>query len=129
MARTQSFRDRVVWQKALVLARRAYKLAPLAPTAEAFAVLRKITQAAAAVSGNISEGQGRITDVQFQEFLEDARVALYERQSQLDWAGELGYLDQALVDQMMQQGWELARLINGLTLFLGRGFGRELNEG
>ena len=129
MARTQNFRDRVVWQKALALARRAYKLAPRAPTAEAFAVLRKITQAAAAVSGNISEGQGRITDVQFQEFIEDARVALYEMQSQLDWAGEMGYLDQKLVNEMMQQGWEVARLMNGLTSFLGRGFGAELSEG
>jgi len=35
-------------------------------------------------------------------------------QTQLELAGDLGYLDEKLVRELMDQGWEVARLINGL---------------
>ena len=35
-------------------------------------------------------------------------------QTQLELAGDLGYLDEKLVTELMEQGWEVARLINGL---------------
>jgi hypothetical protein len=35
-------------------------------------------------------------------------------QTQLELAGDLGYLDEKLVRELMDLGWEVARLINGL---------------
>jgi hypothetical protein len=35
-------------------------------------------------------------------------------QTQLELAGDLGYLDEKLVRELMDRGWEVARLINGL---------------
>jgi hypothetical protein len=41
-------------------------------------------------------------------------------QTQLELAGDLGYLDKRLVRELMEQGREVARLINGLVSALGR---------
>jgi hypothetical protein len=41
-------------------------------------------------------------------------------QTQLELAGDLGYLDQKLVQELIDQGWEVARIINGLVSALGR---------
>jgi hypothetical protein len=35
-------------------------------------------------------------------------------------AGSLGYLDEKLARELMDQGWEVARLINGLVSVLGQ---------
>jgi hypothetical protein len=42
-------------------------------------------------------------------------------QTQLELAGNLGYLDQQLVKGLMDQGGEVARLINGLVSAMARG--------
>jgi len=81
---------------------------------EAYGLLAQIRRAAVSVPSNIAEGHGRLTDLQFRHFLGTARGSLYEMQTQLELAGDLGYLDEKLVRELMDQGWEVARLINGL---------------
>jgi four helix bundle protein len=114
MARPKRYRDLIVWQKAMALARSAYALSHRLPKSEAFGLLTQIRRAAVSVPSNIAEGHGRLTDLQFRHFLGTARGSLYEMQTQLELAGDLGYLDEKLVRELMDQGWEVARLINGL---------------
>jgi hypothetical protein len=42
-------------------------------------------------------------------------------QTQLELAGDLGYFDERLVRELIDQGWEVARLINGLISVMGKG--------
>ena len=114
MARPKSYRELIVWQKAMALARRAYALSQELPKSEAYGLLTQVRRAAVSVPSNIAEGHGRLTDLQFRHFLGNARGSLYEMQTQLELAGDLGYLDEKLVRELMDQGWEVARLINGL---------------
>ena len=120
MARTKSYRELIVWQKAMSLARQAYKLTRGLPKSEAFGLLMQIRRAAVSVPSNIAEGHGRLTDSQFRHFLGNARGSLYEMQTQIEMAGGLGYIEEKLVDDLMVQGGEVARLINGLVTVLGR---------
>jgi four helix bundle protein len=119
MARPKSYRELIVWQKAMALARRAYALSQGLPKNEAYGLLTQIRRAAVSVPSNIAEGHGRLTDSQFRHFMGNARGSLYEMQTQLELAGDLGYLDDKLVRELMDQGWEVARLINGLISTLG----------
>jgi four helix bundle protein len=121
VARPKSYRELIVWQKAMGLARRAYALSQGLPKSEAYGLLTQIRRAAVSVPSNIAEGHGRLTDSQFRHFLGNARGSLYEMQTQLELAGDLGYLDPRLVQELMDQGWEVARIINGLVSTLGRG--------
>jgi four helix bundle protein len=102
------------------LARQAYTLSQGLPKTEAYGLLTQIRSAAVSVPSNIAEGHGRLTDLQFRHFLGNARGSLYEMQTQLELAGGLGYLDEKLVLELMDQGWEVARLINGLLSVLGQ---------
>jgi four helix bundle protein len=120
MARPKSYRDLIVWQKAMALARKAYALSDGLPKSEAYGLLSQIRRAAVSIPSNIAEGHGRLTDSQFRHFMGNARGSLYEMQTQLELAGDLGFLDASMVRELMDQGWEVARLINGLVSTFSR---------
>jgi len=104
----------------MALARRAYVISNDLPKSEAYGLLNQIRRAAVSVPSNIAEGHGRLTDSQFRHFLGNARGSLYEMETQVELAGDLGYLRAELVAELMEQGREVARLINGLVTALGR---------
>jgi len=96
------------------LARAAYQLSDGLPKKEAFGLIAQLRRAAVSVPSNIAEGHGRLTDLQFRHFLGNARGSLYELQTQIELARDLGFLDAERVSEFMEQGSEVARLINGL---------------
>jgi four helix bundle protein len=129
MARPKSYRELIVWQKAMILARQAYTLSKALPRSEAYGLLAQIRKAAVSVPSNIAEGHGRLTDSQFRHFLGNARGSLYEMQTQLELACDLGYIEKEPVRELMAQGAEVGRLINGLVSALGRGKSIEPMDG
>ena len=131
MARPKSYRDLIVWQKAMALARQTYALSEKLPKSEAYGLLSQMRRTAVSVPSNIAEGHGKLTDLQFRHFLGNARgsLYLYEMQTQLELAGSLGYLDEKHVRELMDQGSEVARLINGLVSVLGHGKSSEDRDG
>jgi four helix bundle protein len=120
MARPKSYRDLIVWQKAMELARQIYLLSQGLPKNEAYGLLTQMRRAAVSVPSNIAEGHGRLTDSQFRHFLGNARGSLYEVQTQVELAGNLGYFDENSIRELMDRGLEVARLMNGLITVLGK---------
>ena len=114
MARPKSYRDLIVWQKAMALARQIYALTESLPKREAYGLTDQMRRSSVSVASNVAEGHGRLTDLQFRHFLGNARGSLYEMQTQLELAIDLGYLDKAKGLELMDQGWEVARILNGL---------------
>ncbi len=114
MSRPKSYRDLIVWQKAMALARQAYMLTASLPKSEAYGLLSQVRRAAVSIPSNIAEGHGRLTDLQFRHFLGNARGSLNELQTQVELAADLGHLDQQSARALMDQGSEVARLLNGL---------------
>jgi hypothetical protein len=49
-------------------------------------------------------------------------------QTQVELAGGLGYIEEKLVEELMVQGGEVARLINGLVSVLGKTTGGEIKD-
>src|ERR1035437_9938105 len=114
MARPKSYRELVVWQKAMALARDIYALTEALPKSEAFGLISQMRRAAVSVPANIAEGFGRLTDLQFRHFLGNARGSLYELQTQIELAADFGYFDNESLQKFQEQSSEVARLINGL---------------
>jgi len=114
MARPKSYRDLIVWQKAMTLARQVYGLTESLPKREAYGLTDQIRRSSISVASNIAEGHGRLTDLQFRHFLGNARGSLYEMQTQLELATDLGYFDKEIGRQLMEQSAEVARILNGL---------------
>lgn len=121
MSRPKSYQELIVWQKAMALARQAYVISEALPKRETYGLVNQIRRAAVSIASNIAEGYGRLTDTQFRHFLGNARGSLYEMQTQIELAADLGYLDKESKNQLMEQGSEVARLINGLLASLRRG--------
>jgi hypothetical protein len=69
MAAVQSFRELVVWQRAIQLAVAVYKLSGGFPRDEAYGLTTQIRRASVSIASNIAEGQGRATTGEFRHFL------------------------------------------------------------
>ena len=120
MARPKNYRDLIVWQKAMVLARQAHQMSCSLPKAELFGLSNQIRRTAVSIPSNIAEGYGRLTDLQLRHFLGNTRGSLYELQTQIELAADFGYCDDESVRKLLEQGSEVARLINGLLTSLRR---------
>jgi four helix bundle protein len=118
MARPKDFRELIVWQKAMALARSIYAVTGDLPKKECYGMVAQMRRAAVSIPSNIAEGHGRLTDSQFRHFLGNARGSLYELQTQMELAGDLRYIETQVVHSLMGQGSEVARLINGLIASL-----------
>jgi four helix bundle protein len=120
VARPKSYEDLIVWQKAMAFARHTYQVSKGLPSGESYGLISQIRRAAVSVPSNIAEGYGRLTDTQFRDFLGNARGSLFELQTQLRLAGDLGYINQELVCDLVQESYEIARIANALISSLGR---------
>lgn len=113
-ARTRHYRDLLVWQKAMELARAVYRETEALPKTETFGLQSQMRRAAVSVPSNIAEGHGRLDDGHFRQFLATSRGSLFELQTQLELAGSLGLLNESKVAGLMKASEEVARLVNGL---------------
>jgi hypothetical protein len=84
MARPKSYRDLIVWQKAMTLARQVYALTESLPKREAYGLVDQMRRSSVSVASNVAEGHGRLTDLQFRHFLA-LRAGLFTR-CKLSWS-------------------------------------------
>jgi four helix bundle protein len=87
----QSFKDLVVWQRAIQLSLAIYKLTSSFPVSERFGLTNQLRRASVSVASNIAEGYGRSTRGEYVLFLGHARGSIFEIQTQLVISEGLGY--------------------------------------
>ena len=87
MTEIKSFRDLLVWQKAMQLVTDIYRVTRSFPKEEQFGLTTQLRRAAVSVPANIAEGQGRRHSREFDNFLSMALGSLAEVQTHL----EIGY--------------------------------------
>src|SRR5690606_24522123 len=89
----QSFRDLLVWQKAMNLVTEVYQLTQQFPKEEMYGLSSQIRRAVVSVPSNIAEGHQRGTK-EFLQFLKIAKGSLAEVETQLEIALRLNYLQE-----------------------------------
>lgn len=114
MTRTRHYRDLLVWQKAMELAREVYLRAEEFPKSETFGLRMQMRRSSVSVASNIAEGHGRLTDPQLRNSLGMARGSLYELQTQTELACGLQFLTDESREKLLSLSIEVAKLINGL---------------
>jgi four helix bundle protein len=92
MAKIDSHRDLIVWQKAMDLAVQIYRLTSYFPANETYRLIAQITRSAASVPANIAEGHARATARDYAHFLAIAKGSLMETETFLMLSLRLGYL-------------------------------------
>jgi four helix bundle protein len=85
-----SFKDLVVWPRAVQAAVAVYKLTSSFPDSERFGLTNQLRRASVSIASNIAEGYGRSTKGEYLQFLGHARGSNCEVQTQLVIAEALG---------------------------------------
>jgi len=90
--KTQNYRDLLVWQKGIELAKLLYPLSAQFPQEEKFGLISQIRRAAVSIPSNIAEGQARHTTGEFVQFISHAEGSVAEVDTQLFLAVELDFI-------------------------------------
>ncbi|MDB4631887.1 four helix bundle protein [bacterium] len=114
MMTVQSFKDLIVWQKAMALVTEVYKVTKEFPKEELYGLTNQVRRAAVSIPSNIAEGHARKGTAEFRNFLSIARGSLAEVETQLLIARNLNYLDQTRLNQLMATHTEIGKMLNSL---------------
>jgi four helix bundle protein len=117
-----SYRDLLVWQKSILMAKAVYKLTAQFPPDERFGLISQMRRAAVSVASNIAEGQARQGRREFIQFLSHAEGSLAELDTQLVLALELKCCSvagatplQASITELQKMTSALRRKLNALV--------------
>ena len=91
MRSVRSFRDLIVWQRAMELTVAVYGLTREFPKEEIYGLTSQLRRAAVSIASNIAEGHGRNTTGEFRQFLGVARGSNFVVQTQLILSRKLQY--------------------------------------
>ena len=116
----RSFRDLVVWQKGIQLAKEIYTLTGVFPQQENFGLVSQLRRAAVSVPSNIAEGQARQHSADFTRFLYISLGSLAEIETQLILSLELGFLQPTKTEPAESLIQEIRRMLYGLIKNLPR---------
>jgi four helix bundle protein len=110
----KSFRDLLVWQRAIQLSVAIYRLTQGFPREELYGLSSQIRLASVSVPSNIAEGHGRLNTGEYRQFLGIARGSNFELQTQLEIARALGFGKSELLDEAEGLSHEVGKMIHGI---------------
>ena len=110
----QSYRDLVAWNKAMELVMLVYRLTQDFPREEMFGLMSQLRRSAVSIPSNIAEGQGRLSQGEFRNFLGNARGSLSELETQVLIAEKLSFLQKSDAADLLDLAAEVGRILNGL---------------
>lgn len=89
----KNFKELRVWQKGMDIATETYELTKVFPREEKFGMAAQTTRAAVSIVSNIAEGSSRSSEKDYRRFLEIALGSVFELETQLLIAENIGYGD------------------------------------
>jgi four helix bundle protein len=109
-----SFKELNVWNKSMDLAQAIYFAARLMPKQEEFRLTAQMVRAAVSIPANIAEGHARATRKDYAHFVSIARGCAAELETLLLLAQRAEFLQKNVVDPLVADAEEIARMLNRL---------------
>ena len=110
----QSYKELIVWQKAVLLSVQIYSLTEQYPREEAYGLVSQMRRAAVSIASNIAEGRCRGTKKDFVQFLRIAFGSGAELETQIEISKRLpktNSFDYREVDSLLA---EVMRMLNAM---------------
>ena len=108
----ESVRNLRIWQEGMAVVKETYALTAAWPKAEVFGLTSQVRRAAISVPANLAEGRGRGTNPEMARFAQVALGSLYELDTLLEIAGELGFPKSEQIPHLRLQLSDLSRHIS-----------------
>ena len=116
MNEIKSYKDLLIWKKGITIVKLVYQLVKTFPQEEMYALSSQLKRASVSIPSNIAEGYGRNTDKSFSHFLDITRGSLFEIETQLIIAKELGFITNLeLFQELLNQIEEESKMINAFS--------------
>ena len=109
-----SFKELIVWQRAVELSGEIYRLTAAFPPSEQYGLTNQLRRAAVSVASNIAEGYGRVTKGEYMQFLGHARGSNCELQTQLIISEGLGFGTKRANESAERLSADVSRLLIAL---------------
>jgi four helix bundle protein len=109
----QSYRDLLVWQKAMELVVAVYRVTETFPKSEGYGLSSQMRRAAVSIPSNIAEGHGLKPTPVYLCHLAIATGSLCELETQIEIANRPGYLP-VKETAVLAQASEIGRMLSGL---------------
>ena len=110
-----SYRDLIVWQKAIDLAVEIYRLVKKLPKEETYGLSDQMRRAAVSIPSNIAEGRNRSSSKDFSRFLYIAKGSTAEIETQLFICVKLDYLEESDIKIALNLCTEICKMINSMV--------------
>jgi four helix bundle protein len=114
MGSVKRFEDLLAWQKGRRLAQEVYLACRQPPLKSDRRLVAQIQAASVSIISNIAEGFERGGPAEFHQFLVTAKAFCAEVRSQLYLMKDIGYLDPAHADRLLDLANEVGRILGGL---------------
>ncbi len=116
----KSYRDLRVWQAAMDLSVRIYRLSQDFPKQETYGLTSQMRRAVITIPSRIAEGHTREHLKDYLHLVGLAQATLAELETQVQLSGRLGYLAEEAVGQTLEQAESLGRQLYALRNALMR---------
>jgi four helix bundle protein len=110
----KSYRDLLVWQKAIELAVESYRFTEGFPKSELYGLTSQLRRASVSVPSNIAEGYGRGSRKEYLQFLFVAQGSLKELETQIILAQKLSFAPEMAVEDLLLQLETVGKMLGGL---------------
>ena len=112
MSNLKSYKELIVWQKAMKLVTIIYDLSKKFPEDERFGLTSQMRRCSVSIPSNIAEGWGRLSRKNYVQFLRISRGSLYELETQILITKQLNYInDSESVESLII---EISKMLNSL---------------
>jgi four helix bundle protein len=108
------YRDLIVWQRAMQLVTEIYLASKSWPREESYGLTAQIRRCAISIPSNIAEGFARRSHGDYLRFLNIAMGSLFEFQTQLEVAKNLGFIDEFKFNELFQISREIEAMLTKL---------------
>lgn len=110
----QSYKDLIVWQKAILLIKELYLVTQSFPKSELYSLTSQTKRAALSIPANIAEGYGRNSRKEYIQFYSIALGSALELETHLIIAKELKFLSEMDYRKVTTLLEEIIKMLRGL---------------
>lgn len=108
----KTFRDLLIWQKAMTLVTHSYAVTANFPKEELFGLTSEIRKNSIAIPSTIAEGSGSGSSKDFHKSLTIAVSSLFAFQTQIEIAANLKYIPEPEFNILFENSRELEKMIS-----------------
>lgn len=112
-----SYRDLIVWQKAMELVKKTYAIIAILPKEEKYALADQMRRCVVSIPSNIAEGYERNSSKEYVHFLSIANGSKAELVTQLEICKMLGYAND--ITEIVSLCDEIGKIINSIIKKIG----------